>query len=59
MGTIADQIEGYVVRIEGLRARAADAQRDAYTVALGQLVAMDLIDRDRYERAMSIPRVAR
>lgn len=53
---ILDQIENYVRTIETLRQGAADPQRDAYTVALGQLVAKGLITEDRYRSALALPR---
>lgn len=53
--SIAGQIEDYVHRIETLRQQAAKPQRNAYTVALGQLVGTGLIDYERYQQAMALP----
>lgn len=51
--TIEQQIRAYVTRIASMRANARSPLiRDAYTVALGQLLATGLIDRDTYDTAM-------
>jgi hypothetical protein len=57
--TVLDQINQYVERIASLRQRAADGPRDTYAVALGQLVAVGLIDAEVWREAMQRPRIER
>jgi hypothetical protein len=54
-----DELAAYVERLADLRSRVADPQRDTYTVALGQLHAVGLIDEATWREALDRPRVQR
>jgi hypothetical protein len=53
----SERLAVYVNRIADARSRAADAPRDAYTLALGQLRAVELIDEPTWRAALDRPRV--
>jgi hypothetical protein len=53
----SERLALYVERIADARSRAADAPRDAYTLALGQLCAVGLIDEATWRAALDRPRV--
>jgi hypothetical protein len=47
-------VDHFTARIADLRSRAAPAQRDTYTVVLGQLHAVGLIDEPTWQHALSL-----
>jgi hypothetical protein len=49
----------YVEQIADMRSRAGDAARDCYTVVLGRLRALELIDEPTWREALDRPRVMR
>lgn len=51
------KINNYLATLAVLRSRAADRHRDAYTVAIGQLLALDLITEDQWREAIELPQV--
>lgn len=57
--TYYEAVQGYAEHIAALRQRAGDKQRDAYTVALGQMLARDIIERETYDSLMALPRIER
>ncbi len=59
MPVIEHTIHDYLRRLTSLRQNAAPAQRDAYTVAIGQLKALDLITEDEWRQALDAPPNAR
>ena len=49
------QVLKYARQLATLRQRSAPPHRDAYTVALGQLVQYGLLDRETYDELMALP----
>ncbi len=57
--TVITDLAEYVERIAELRRRAGNAQRDAYTVALGQLYNLGLIEYETWREALDRTRIAK
>lgn len=57
--SVPELVVEYAERLALLRSRAADGPRDTYTVALGQLLALGLIEESVYRQAIDRPREGR
>lgn len=51
-----NDFDAYADRIAALRTRAADPQRDAYTVSLGQLAQLGCISEETWRECIDRPR---